>query len=84
MDLIDLREKIDVIDDELLRLFVERMGVSRQIGLYKKEHGIPVMDAVREGEKLAAISEKAGAELAPYAHSLFEKLFELSREYQGN
>jgi len=82
MDLQNYREQIDKIDDELLQLFSERMNIARQIALYKKEHNLPALDAARETEKLAAIDEKASEEMRPYAHKLYEILFELSRAYQ--
>ena len=82
MDLQNYREQIDKIDNELLQLFIERMNVARQIALYKKEHNLPALDAAREAEKLAVIDEKAGEEMRPYAHKLYELLFELSRMYQ--
>jgi chorismate mutase/prephenate dehydratase len=82
MGLQQYREQIDVIDNELLRLFKERMSVARQIALYKKEHNLPALDAAREVEKLAVIDEKAGVELRPYARKLYALLFELSRAYQ--
>jgi len=83
MDLKDYREKIDGIDDEILRLFKERMDVSCEIALYKKELGLPVLDAARESEKLDVIGEKAGAEFYGYARALYSTLFGLSRDYQG-
>ena len=82
MDLLKYREQIDAIDDQLLRLFKERMSLARQIALYKKEHNLPVLDTARETEKLAVIDEKAGRELRSYAHRLYALLFELSRAYQ--
>jgi len=82
MDLQIYREQIDNIDNELLRLFIERMDVARQIALYKKEHNLPALDAVRESEKLAVIDEKAGEEMRPFAHKLYELIFKLSRSYQ--
>ena len=84
MDIQDYRDQIDKIDDELLRLFKERMEVARRIAIYKKERGIPALDATREREKLAAIGEKAGDGLRSYAHTLYSTLFELSRAYQGS
>ena len=36
MDLNDLREKIDIADDELIRSFRHRMALSAQIAEYKK------------------------------------------------
>ena len=82
MDLKDYRQQIDKIDDELLQLFKERMAVSHQVALYKKEHGLQTLDASRESEKLAEIGEKAGSELRPYAHTLYATILELSRLYQ--
>jgi len=76
VDLQDYRKQIDRIDNELLRLFKERMDVVREIALYKKEHGLPIMDAAREQEKLNSID-------CPYSRKLYAMLFELSREYQG-
>jgi chorismate mutase/prephenate dehydratase len=71
----ELRAKIDKTDKELLRLFKERMEIVRQIALYKKEHGLPILDAAREREKLTAID-------CPYEQKLCAALMELSRAYQ--
>ena len=43
MDIQQLRDQIDGIDDELVRLFIQRMGVASQIADYKKEHGLHVI-----------------------------------------
>ena len=75
MSLQDYRKQIDRIDNELLHLFKERMDVVRKVALYKKEHGLPVLDATREQEKLTSID-------CPYTRKLYTMLFELSREYQ--
>lgn len=42
-----LRQKIDRIDSELLELFNRRMETSREIGRYKKEHSMPVVQENR-------------------------------------
>lgn len=42
-----LRQQIDKIDTELLELYGKRMEVSRQIGEYKKEHAMPVVQENR-------------------------------------
>jgi len=82
MDLREYRKQIDSIDDELLRLFKERMEVSQQIAQFKKENGLPVLDAAREKDKLDVIGEKAGEVFCSYAQTLYKTLFELSRAYQ--
>ena len=42
-----LREQIDELDNDLLRLLAKRMRVSREIGLYKLEHDMPVLQTQR-------------------------------------
>lgn len=42
-----LRQQIDQIDNEILESLNKRMRVSREIGQYKKEHRIPVLQAAR-------------------------------------
>lgn len=48
-----LRAEIDRLDDELLDLLARRMAVSRDIGRYKKEHAIAVLQTARYEELLA-------------------------------
>ncbi|MCX4258298.1 MAG: bifunctional 3-deoxy-7-phosphoheptulonate synthase/chorismate mutase type II [Muribaculaceae bacterium] len=42
-----LRQQIDALDNELLETLNKRMRVSREIGQYKKEHHMPVIQAAR-------------------------------------
>jgi chorismate mutase/prephenate dehydratase len=83
MDLQDLREKIDIIDDELTRLFGERMDISAEIARYKRENNIPVYDKEREQQKLRDLSGKVKTEYADYAAELYSLLFKLSRAIQS-
>ena len=83
MDIQELRSQIDKIDDELVRLFGQRMDVAAQIADYKKENNLPILVPAREREKLQDVAEKAGPEMANYTRVLYSMLFELSRSYQG-
>ncbi len=83
MDLSQLRSEIDGIDDELVRLFAQRMDISARIADYKKENGLPILVPAREREKMADVAEKAGPEMANYTRVLYSMLFELSRSYQS-
>lgn len=83
MDLKDLRDEIDKIDDELVKLFVRRMETAAQIAAYKKEHNLPILVPAREQEKLADVAQKAGPAMAGYTKTLYTLLFELSRSHQG-
>ena len=83
MDIQDMRKEIDVIDDKLVQLFVQRMDVAAQIANYKKENDLPIFVPAREREKLNDVAEKAGPEMANYTRVLYSMLFELSRSYQS-
>lgn len=48
----ELRRQIDGIDENLLELLAKRMRISREIGVYKKEHQMPVLQTPRYGEIL--------------------------------
>ena len=56
-----LRARIDVIDDNLLKILADRNEVSRKIGQYKKEHNVAILQAGRWEALLAAVEEKAEA-----------------------
>ncbi len=51
-DLNDLRKQIDELDGALLELLSKRMRVSREIGTYKKEHDMPILQTGRYEEIL--------------------------------
>ena len=53
-----LRRQIDEFDNELMNLLAKRMRVCREIGQYKKEHNMTVLQASRYNE----ILEKRGAQ----------------------
>ena len=48
----ELRHQIDQLDNQLLELLAKRMRVSREIGQYKKEHSMPVLQTNRYDEIL--------------------------------
>lgn len=48
----ELRRQIDGIDEQLLELLAKRMRISREIGIYKKEHNMPILQTPRYSEIL--------------------------------
>lgn len=83
MELQDYRKKIDEIDAQLTALFTERMQTAAQIAAYKKEHGLSVLDAGRERQKLSEIAKLVPEEFEDATLSLYSLIFELSRGYQN-
>lgn len=57
-----LRQQIDRIDNELLEILSKRMGISREIGQYKKEHRMPVVQAGRYNDIIRS-RVKSGEEM---------------------
>lgn len=82
MNLEEYRKQIDIVDDEIVRLFQERMSIAAQIAAYKKEQGMPILQPARERAKLAEVSAKSREDMQSYMRVLYSLLFELSRTYQ--
>ena len=51
------RKAINEIDKKMAELFVERMKAAELVAEHKKEHGLAVLDPVREAELIRANSE---------------------------
>ena len=83
MDLSEIRQQIDGIDRELVRLFCERMNLSAQVADYKKANNLPIFVPARERAILQKVAEMAGPEMENYTRVLYSMLFELSRSYQS-
>ena len=83
MEINELRSQIDCIDEELVKLFCQRMKVAEQIAQYKRQNNLPILVPAREREKLQDVSSKAGSEMANYTRVLYSMIFELSRSYQS-
>jgi len=79
----ECRNKLDVIDREIVRLFEERMQVCGDVAEYKIATGKAVYDAERERQKIAAVQEMAGSEFNQTAvKEIFSQLMAISRKYQ--
>ena len=83
MEITDLRNEINQIDEEICRLFVRRMNTAVGIAEYKKEHGLPVLDASRERAVMQKVSDLTGTEFEAYARTLYQTLMDVSKAYQN-
>ena len=77
-----LRQEIDSIDEQIFKLFKRRIMVAKQIGAYKKEHGLSVLDSSREDAKRDQIKASVSNELEPYALELLEVLMKAAKTVQ--
>lgn len=77
------RDQIDVIDRQLADLFQRRMDVVDRVGQYKVVRNMPVLDAKREQEVLAAKAALARDEgMSADLAALFENIMAISRRRQ--
>ncbi len=81
-DLNKLREEINQVDRDMVELFKKRMSISASVAEYKKENGLPVLDAARERALLGRVSDMAGEEFDGYARTLYHTMLDVSRAYQ--
>ena len=58
--LLPVRNDIDRIDKELLKLFTERMHCAERVAEIKRKAGIPVLNAAREQVILDRVKKEAG------------------------
>jgi chorismate mutase len=76
----DLRERIDSIDDELLRLFNERAKLALEIGRMKKNQGLPIYIPSREEEIIMRVQQENPGPLSPTSIArLYQQLIQESR-----
>ena len=83
MDLKELRNEIDDIDDEILRLFERRMDICRDIARYKKQNNIPVLSSNRETEILNKVRASSASYLSDGAVTLFSTIMDISKDLQA-
>ena len=83
LDLTQLRDEIDHIDDQIVRLFEERMAVAEKVARFKIETKKPVFDASREKAKLETLSSQASGEFNSRGiYELYRQIMSISRKRQ--
>lgn len=83
VDLTKSRAKIDDIDQQIVRLFEERMKVAGDVAAYKRSTGKKVLDPAREQEKIKTLRGMAQDEFHQEGiEDLFRQIMSTSRKYQ--
>lgn len=82
--LTEARKEINRIDEEMARLFEERMECAKVIAEYKKERGLPILDEQREKEIIKKNSRLIENEvIKEYYVSFLKNNMATSRAYQA-
>jgi chorismate mutase len=83
MSIDDIRQEIDRIDSELLRIFNRRAALALEIGEIKKGLGLPVYDPAREKRIFTRMKEENPGPLDEDAIvRLFERVIDESRRLE--
>lgn len=82
MNIHRLRDQIDHIDDEIVKLFLSRMQCAEEIAHYKNKNNLPVTSKEREREIIARVTQDVPEDLQGSLKILFNALFDVSRSYQ--
>lgn len=81
--LLELRDKLDVIDEQIVELYEKRMAICEEVGKLKIDAGRKIFDKQREKEKLATVTANAKDDFYKKGISeLFEQLMSMSRKLQ--
>ena len=72
-DLDDLRRRIDLLDESLVKLLNARAACALEIGRLKREMGIAIYQPAREAEVLRNVEK---ANLGPLDQPAMKRLFE--------
>ena len=84
LDLGEIRKNIDAIDDQLLELFKQRMGLTRKVAEYKAAHNMVVFQSEREKAIIRSVRDRSPEELKSSAEFLFTNIMDISKCGQNN
>lgn len=82
MKLEEIRKKIDLVDDQIAKLFNERINLVDEIIEAKKAENKAVNDPNREKDIILRVTDKVDKDKQLYLKRLFETIFETSKAYQ--
>jgi chorismate mutase len=77
-ELLQLRDSIDSIDEEILSALARRFEITDKVGQLKASCGLESVDPVREQEKLHRLQQSAEQKglNTRFVHQLFQQLFD--------
>lgn len=82
-DLGRIREAIDAVDGQIVKLIEQRMDLALEVAKYKESTGKPIYDRERELQKLEKLGLMASTEFnAKSIQELFLQIMSVSRRYQ--
>ena len=82
-DLTEIRSQIDLLDEQILQLFEQRMELCDQVAQFKIQNGRKVLDSKREAEKPSTLKAMAHNTFNKHGvEELFRQIMAMSRKLQ--
>jgi len=82
-DLLEIRDRIDVVDKQIADLYEQRMKLTEEVADFKIKNNMPVLDRTREKEKIERLQELATDDYnRRNIAELFEQIMSMSRKRQ--
>ena len=79
----EIRKEIDVIDDQLVALYLKRMETVRQVAEAKTDGNIAVNDSGRENAVVYRLTKDLPDDMKLYVNELYKSIFQTSKSYQA-
>lgn len=83
MELNQIRKEIDKVDDSIAKLYVERMGLCREVGEHKRDNNVAMENTAREKEIINRVTAAMPDEIKLFGKQVFHTLFDTSKAYQS-
>lgn len=83
MSIDKIRKEIDIIDDEIARLYIKRMAAAKEIGIEKAIKNIAPENTLREKSIISRVIKDMPEDIKLYAKRVYNTLFSTSKAYQS-
>ncbi len=77
-----MREQIDQLDAEIVKLLNRRLDIASKIGAHKKDCNLAILDNAREQTVLEKIKLSTSSDKYKYISEIYRTIFEVSKELQ--
>jgi monofunctional chorismate mutase len=79
----EFRREVDEVDSQIIKLLEKRSEMSKQIGAYKKQNNIEIIDKKRERELIENLQNTSSLD-KNFIKELYNLIIRNSREIQRN
>lgn len=82
LNLDEIRKQINEKDNQMEKLFLERMALCKQVAQYKIDNNMQVFQSSRENQIIDRVREQADDEYKDSVQTLFTSMIDISKFHQ--